>query len=406
MLASPTFRSSFKEKERDVLNLFTVEGEGGYDATEYSFMFKGSAFFTPAIANSVANVVKDDTRIKSFVIPSTSTTVKYMDNVLRVVLGNNNQCIMYRDGKVDIDNNNYDYPYMRTIMYDIKDTFCPSSYSTGGGQFQQMLLLNNGDLIYVNTYTRTAAVTALTGVQKFLTKNQAHRSDAIVGCTNGDVYHVWVGPTPVNSGSYNDGNGTASGVIKINGIKHTDLLFCTIGDAPANCIFCLKSDPQKLYRFVKGYGTNFKITGLQTTPITANSGYENLGLTGDEYYIGGMAQEFNSLFLTNKRMIHRSTSFGSNYNDSYKISTWAYGWEKELYPTISTAANPTIAAKKIVTPTAYSMIIEDTNGKYWLCDNTSTDLKTGNAYRLAKPVSYTFFDQLKTYLTPIRDASK
>ena len=257
MLASPTFRSSFKEKERDVLNLFTVEGEGGYLPLEYSFMFKGSAFFTSEIANSVANVVKDDSRIKSFVIPGTSTTVKYMDNVLRVVLGNHNQCILYRDGKVDIGNNTYDFPYMRTIMYEIKDTFCPSSYSEGGAQYQQMLLLNNGDLVFINPYNKTN-VTALTGVQKFLSKNQAHRSDAIVGCENGDVYHVWVGPTPRPD---NDGNGTPSGVIKINGIRHTDLLFCTMGDAPANCTFCLKSDPQKIYRFTKT-GTNFKITGL------------------------------------------------------------------------------------------------------------------------------------------------
>ena len=394
MLASPTFRSSFKEKERDVLNLFTVEGEGGYGPAEYSFMFKGSAFFTPSIASSVADVVQDDTRIKSFVIPGTSTSVRYMDNVLRVVLGNTNRCIMYRDGKVDRANVNYDYPYMRTIMYDIKDTFCPSSYAGDPTGFQQMLLLNNGNLIYVNTSTRTNAVTALTGVQKFLTKNQAHRSDALVGCDNGDVYHVWVGPTPNPSV---DGNGTDSGVLKINGLKHTDLLFCTMGDAPANCTFCLKSDPQKIYRFTKT-GTNFKITGLPLTHISG-SGYDNLVLTGDEYYIDGMAQEFNILLLTNKRMIHRSTTAGNGtYDGSYQTSTWRYGWERELFPATPTASNPSIAAKKIVTPTAYSMIVEDAFGKYWLCENSN--------YVLQKPVSYTFFDQLKTYLLPIRESTK
>lgn len=391
MLASPTFRSSFKEKERDVLNLFTVEGEGGYLSLEYSFMFKGSAFFTTSIAATVTNVVKDDTRIKSLVIPGTSTTVKYMDNVLRVVLGNNNQCIMYRDGKVDIGNNTYDYPYMRTIMYDIKDTFCPSSYSTGGDQYQQMLLLNNGALVYVNTYTRTSGVTALTGVQKFLSKNQAHRSDAIVGCENGDIYHVWVGPTPTNPPHY-DGNGTASGVIKIDGIKHTDLLFCTIGDPPACCTYALKSDPQNIYRFVKGYGTNFKITGLPTSPLTG-SGLENMRLTGDEYYVDGMSQEFSTLYLTNKRMIHR------NSVTDYTRSTWNYGWDRELFPATPTASNPSIPAKKIVTPTAYTMIIEDAFGKYWLCVDESNRV-------LKKPVSYTFFDQLKSYLLPIRESTK
>ena len=390
MLASPTFRSSFKEKERDVLNLFTVEGEGGYLPLEYSFMFKGSAFFTSEIANSVANVVKDDSRIKSFVIPGTSTTVKYMDNVLRVVLGNHNQCILYRDGKVDIGNNTYDFPYMRTIMYEIKDTFCPSSYSEGGAQYQQMLLLNNGDLVFINPYNKTN-VTALTGVQKFLSKNQAHRSDAIVGCENGDVYHVWVGPTPRPD---NDGNGTPSGVIKINGIKHTDLLFCTIGDPPACCTYALKSDPQNIYRFIKGVGVaNFKISGISNSPLVG-SGLENMRLTGDEYYVDGMSQEFNSLYLTNKRMIHRSSYI------SYTRSTWNYGWEKELFPVTPTISDPTIPAKKIVTPTAYTMIIEDIFGKYWLCTNNSDN------YVLNKPISYTFFDQLKSYLLPIREAAK
>ena len=390
MLASPTFRSSFKEKERDVLNLFTVEGEGGYLPLEYSFMFKGSAFFTTDIANSVANVVKDDSRIKSFVIPGTSTTVKYMDNVLRVVLGNNNQCILYRDGTVDIGNNTYDFPYMRTIMYDIKDTFCPSSYSTGGAQYQQMLLLNNGDLIFINPYNKTNTI-ALTGVQKFLSKNQAHRSDAIVGCTNGDVYHVWVGPTPRPE---QDGNGTASGVIKINGLKHTDLLFCTIGDPPACCTYALKSDPQNIYRFIKGVGVaNFKISGVSNNPLTG-SGLENMRLTGDEYYVDGMSQEFSTLYLTNKRMIHR------NSVADYTRSTWNYGWSKDLFPTTPTISDPTIAAKKIVTPTAYTMIIEDAFGKYWLCVNNSSN------YVLEKPVSYTFFDQLKSYLLPIRESTK
>lgn len=395
MIAAPTFKSMFKEKERDVLNLFTVEGEGGYRSAEYSFMFKGSAFFTPEIANSVAAVVKDDSRIKTFVIPGTNTTVKYMDNVLRIVLGNNNRCIIYRDSKVDIKGNTYDYPYLNTIIYDIKDTFCPSSYATHPTGFQQMLLLKNGNLIYINTYSRTNGVVALTGVQKFLTKNQAHRSDAIVGCENGDVYHVWVGPTPNNSG-----NQTASGVIKINGIKHTDLVFCTIGDAPANAIFCLKSDPQNLYRFDKGYGSNFKITGLETTPLTG-SGLENMRLIGDEYYIDGMAQEFNSLFLTNKRMIHRSTAKPLDNDYSYTSSTWRYGWEKNLYPTNSTTEDPIIKAKKILTPTAYSMIVEDVDGKYWLCDILST-----TKFVLLKPISYTFFDQLKEYLTPIREENK
>ena len=373
MLASPTFRSMYKEKERDVLNLFTVEGEGGYRSGEYSFMFKGSAFFTPDIANKVEAVIKDKTRIKTFVIPGTTTTVKYMNNVLRFVLGNDNQCVMYRDGTVDIAGANYNYPYLKTIMYNIKDTFCPSTYATDPERYQQMLLLVNGDLVYINTKTRSTEVVELTGVQKFLTKNQAHKCDAIVGCTNGDVYHVWVGP--VLSG--NDGNDTISGSLKILNLKHTDLLFCTLGDDPENCVFCKKTEPQKLYRFIKngsGSGTDFKIVGLDTTSI--------ITLTGDEYFIDGMAHKESLLLITNKNIIARNNRWTGSGN-----------WERPL------SDNPTIYPKKIVTPTAYSMIIEDVYGKYWLCNEASEQT-------LEKPVSYTFFDQLKTYLLPIRESNK
>jgi hypothetical protein len=116
-------------------------------------------------------------------------------------------------------------------------------------------------------------------------------------------------------------------------------------------------------------------------------------LTGDEYYVDGMSQEFSTLYLTNKRIIHR------NSVASYVRSTWNYGWERDLFPAASTGL-PSIPAKKIVTPTAYTMIIEDTFGKYWLCVNDSSN------YVLNKPVSYTFFDQLKSYLLPIREATK
>ena len=375
MLATPTFRSMFKEKERDVLNLFTVEGEGGYKAPEYSFMFKGSAFFTPDIAKSVEDIIKDNTRIKTIKIPKTNTTVKYMENVLRVVLGNENKCVMYRDGKVDISNNTYDYPYLKTIMYDIKDTFCPSSYAENdSSRYQQMLLLVNGDLVYINPKTKKEDE-ELTGVQKFLTKNRGHKCDAIVGCTNGDVYHVWTGPAPIEQ----DGNGTNSGSLKISNLKHTDLLFCTLGDDPENCVFCKKSEPQKLYRFKKngnGSGTNFKIVGLGTTPI--------ITLTGDEYFVDGMAHEENLLLITNKKIIAKHNRWKESGN-----------WERLL------SQNPKIYPKKIITPTAYSMVIEDIYGKYWLCD-----IDGNSDQYLKKPVPYTFFDTLKSYLTPIRDASK
>jgi hypothetical protein len=377
MIAAPTFRTIYKKKQRNVLDLFSVEGEGGYQQQNYTFMFKSSAFFNNNILPAVQNIIASSRTIKSFTL--SGQTFNYLDNVLRVSLGNHNVCVMYRDGTIDIGKKTYNFPYLASIMYDIRDTFTPSSYSTGGAQYQQMLLLDNGDLVAINTYTQKNT-TLLTDVKQFLTKNQAHRSDAIVGMKNGDMYHVWVGPTPTGS---NDGNGTATGVQKINGLNHNDLLFCTIGDPPAAATFCKKSDPQNIYRFIKGYSTNFKITGFNTTPIAS------MALTDPtEYYVDGMSQEFNSLFLTNKKFIHKSTGDGGG-NYSYTANDWGYGWTRGF-----TSESPAIFAKKIATPTAYSMIIEDSFGKYWLCQN--------NNYVLSKPIRYVFFDTLKTYLEPIR----
>ena len=380
MIAAPTARTIYKKKQRNVLDLFSVEGEGGYEADNYTFMFKSSAFFNNNILPEVQKIINPSTRtINSFTIGS--ETYNYLDNVLRVSLGNNNVCVMYRDGTVDISKKTYNFPYLKSIMYDIRDTFTPSSYSTGGKQFQQMALLNNGDLVEFNVYDQTHT-TLLTDVKQFLTKNQAHRSDAIVGMKNGEMYHVWVGPTPI--GIHYDGNGTATGVQKINGLDHNDLLFCTIGDPPAAATYCKKSDPKNLYRFIKGYGTDFKITGFNTSPI------ESMTLTDPtEYYIDGMGQELNSLFLTNKKLIHKHTG------SSYTASDWgAGGWTRSY-----DGETPKLYAKRIATPTSYSMIVEDMYGKFWVCNNGSAASSHGG---FNKPISYVFFDTLKTYLEPIR----
>jgi len=377
MIAAPTVRTIYKKKQRNVLDLFSVEGEGGYMSPNYTFMFKSSAFFNNNILTDVQNMIASTRTIKSFTLGT--ETYNYLDNVLRVSLGNNNECVMYRDGTVDINKKTYNFPYLKSVMYDIRDTFTPSSYAGGGSQYQQMLLLENGDLVEINTYTQTNSI-LLTDVKQFITKNQAHRTDAIIGMNNGDMYHVWVGPTPTGS----SGNGTATGVLKINGLNHNDLLFCTIGDPPAGATFCKKSDPQNLYRFIKGSGTSFKITGFNTTPIAS------MALTDPiEYYVDGMSQEFNSLFLTNKKLIHKHT--GSWYT---AVDWGAGGWTRSY-----DGETPKLYAKRIATPTAYSMIVEDMYGKFWLCNNGGATSSPGG---FNKPISYDFFDTLKTYLEPIR----
>lgn len=370
MIGTYTLRNT--TYERNVLDLFTVGGEGGYQKNQFTFMFKSSCFFNDDILTPVKDVMYDDLKIKK--VTFGGQTFNYRDELLRIVLGNNNKCIIYRDGSFDIGGKNYKFPNLSNIIPRIRDTFCPSTYATSNDvKYQQIFLLDNGDLILVNLY-KQEITTLLTGVQKIINKNQAHRCDAIVGLKNGDMYQVWCGPSPNKSG-----NNTESGVQKIPDIKHTNIKFCTIGDPPGICTICFKSEPNKVYRFVKGIGTQFKITGVQSTPaITLNS---------DEYFVDGMANEFDLLYITNKKLYHKNT--GTNHN---KID-WDDTWEKDLYPTNPTTSDPTIKAKKIVTPTAYSMVIEDYDGKYWV------------SYGKDKPIPYTFFDTLKVNLKPIREAN-
>jgi hypothetical protein len=385
MFAAPTVKTIYKRKKRNVLDLFSVEGEGGYLFQNYTFMFKSSAFFNNNILASVKSIINPTRQIKSFTI--SGETYNYLDNILRISLGNQNVCAIFRDGTIDINQNTTSFPYIKDNVFNVRDTFTPSTYATDGTQFQQMLLMNNGDLVAIDCLKKTNKI-LLTGVEEFVTKNQGHRSDAMVGMKNGDLYHVWIGPTPVGS-PYNDGNGTATGVEKINGIKYKDILFCTMGDPPAAATFCLKNDRKNIYRFIKGHGTDFKIKGVETTPIAS------MKLTDPtEYYVDGMSQEFNSLFLTNKNLIHKSTTDGSgNYSESYKRSEWVYGWSRNFE-----SETPKIFARKIATPTAYTMIVEDIFGKFWFCGNSN--------YVMTKPTSYNFFDTLKTYLEPIRAAMK
>jgi hypothetical protein len=385
MIGLPTLRNTtYKPKERNVLDLFTVEGEGGYLPSQFTFMFKSSCFFNNNIKGAVVGVMADPSQIKTVVFGN--ETFNYRNNILRIVLGNKNQCIMYRDGSFDISKEHYTFPEFGNIIPQIRDNFCPSTYATENHvRYQQMFLLENGDLVNVNLWTKQITP-LLTGVQKFLNKNQAHRCDAIVGLKNGDMYQVWCGPSPHHSG--NDGNKTPTGVQKIPDIKHTDIKFCTIGDPPGICTICFKSEPNKLYRFIKGYGVNFKITGVQSTPaITLNS---------DEYFIDGMANEYDLLLITNKKLYHKYAG------KSFTNTSWIDQWVRDLYPASPTISNPIIKAKKIVTPTAYTMIIEDVDGKYWFCSNPYSDDK---GYALRLPISYTFFDTLKVNLEPIRESS-
>ena len=111
MFAAPTVKTIYKRKKRNVLDLFSVEGEGGYWSQNYTFMFKSSAFFNDNILASVKGISNPTKAIKNLTIAGKN--YNYIDNILRVSLGNQNNCVIYRDGTIDINKSTSLFPFVR-----------------------------------------------------------------------------------------------------------------------------------------------------------------------------------------------------------------------------------------------------------------------------------------------------
>ena len=360
-------------EKRDVLNLFDVEGEGGYLNRQYTFMDGSSAYFSDGILDEVKNQLKDDTKIKKIVIDGQN--YNYLDNVLRVVLGNNNKCIMFRDGTVDISGRSYEYPYLKDNWNKVADTFTPSIYGTAG---EQLFLFKDGSVVIINTVNRTEGKILLSDAEYLMTKNQAHRCDCILAMKDGSMRQAWI-----KSGGGSGTNGTATGSLLIPNIKHEDVQFCAVGDNPASKVVCFKNDLKNIYQFT--VNDSFKITGV-------GNKISQLTLTDpDEYYKSGMSQEFNLVLLTNKRVIV------ANCGDGYESKSIA-----------SIKRYSLVGGDKIVTPTAYTNIIKMLDGSYYITppgggggsglgDNDSSVL-------VAAPIPYTYFNKLKEYLNPLKKA--
>jgi len=362
-----TLRTISMPEERNCLQAFDVEGEGGYNNREYTFMDSATAYFHESMEANIKSVCSDDTKIKKINVGSETYT--YIDNIIRII---NRKCILYRDGTVDISGVNYLYPWLRDNWTKIRDTYTPKNASGG----QQFLLMDNGELVNIDVSTRTDGIVKLTGIQRILTKNQAHRADMIVGAFDGSVYQVWL-----NSSS----NSTSTGFIKINGLNLDDIQFCTCGDNPITKVVCYKNNLKRIYRF--NLSNVFKISGV-------GEEIEELRLTDpNEYYISGMAQEFNLILLTNKRLIycHTTTTKGKN---NYTIT------DPKL---LTYVRHNLIGGNRIVTPTAYTNIVKMNDESYYITPEVDGgDL--GYCVLLKPPEPYTYFNTLKNYLTPIRMA--
>jgi hypothetical protein len=107
-----------------------------------------------------------------------------MENVLKIASGNENKLIIYRNGDVDINGSRSNFPWIATNLYKIADIFCPSNYTAN---FKQMFLMKDGNLYDVDCDDKTTTLLT-SNIDRFLSKNSSHRSDALLAANNGDIY--------------------------------------------------------------------------------------------------------------------------------------------------------------------------------------------------------------------------
>lgn len=374
MFAVPTLRYSVigsPEPPEPPLDKFSLQGEGGYSDYAYTFVDRGSAFFSLAErdgyiipTSSSANAAK----IKNINIGG--NTYYYLENVLKIASGNYNRAVIYKDGNVDYksESTGNGSSYVRWIkdnLYNIADIFCPSNY---GHSITQLFLLNNGDL-YAVDLENNIQEKLLEKVDRILCKNPSHNCDIIVSQYDGTMYQAWV---------KGGGGDATNGVSLINGVNAYDLLFAYIGDPPWAKGVCYKADRKRVYKFILGGFHN--IIGVESTPF--------LELTDpDEDFIHGTAHEFNSLLLTNKKIHH----FHHNYYGS------SISWTDPNYEEYTTYDFSN--GLRFVSPTSYSVIVEAIDGYYILNANYGP----GNQlYTLSPPVAYPFYTALRAYLYPLR----
>lgn len=372
--------NGFAEPPVDPLNKFSLEGEGGYQPFAYTFVDRGSAFFSLEEKDAYIDTIRKPTEpVYSFTIGA--NTYYFMKDVLKVASGNRNRVIMYRNGDIDLGDSTStavhlsrtNFAWIATNLNNIADIYCPSNYTQN---FKQLFIMKNGDLFEVDCLNRTTTL-LLQNIDRFLTKNPAHSCNAIVTAYNGDMYSVWV-DSPAGSGA------TSSGSSKINGINSLDLSFSTLGDPKWSAMFCYKNDLKKVYRFSRG--TLPSLTGIEATPY--------ITLTDpSEHYLHGMSNEFTTLLLTNKKLYVYHSRCGEN--DYYSSTVRTYNMTDGI---------------KISTPTSYSFMIETTSGYYFTNmtnyeQYTPIDFGTNGCmynYSTDPPVIYTFYNSLKTKLEAIR----
>jgi len=399
------------EKRQNLLDRFTLQGEGGYAWNTFNFVNRGDVYAPVGYANTVyPNVLSGSPAVPSpyyttyaYTTSFEGTTYYGLSSILRIGAGNRNQGAVFRDGKVfymdyDFDANSrpinyrpsgpHEYAWIKNNIHKFKDLFMPSSYS----HYRcQAVLLTSGELYELDLDNRPSTpVSILNDVDRILAINQAHNSDFIVAKKDHTVWHVAL------AGNLTPTSGQSE-ARQIPNLDARSINFIQIGDPWNSLYVCLTSDNTKVYRLTtdmtnpRSLGKFQWITGVSNTPMNTQpapaatldwfgvttgesdtlsavgpSGAKygkHKPLTGftpfnllepGEYFVDGMSNEFHFTWLTN-RYVHTFRAYGG----------LDYGYAPGLAYKKFTLPINTIPVK-MCTATAYSMTLQLNDGYYLL----------------------------------------
>jgi hypothetical protein len=353
-------------KRQKLVDRFTMQGEGGYAWNTYNFVNRDKVYAPESYANTIRDIMSQAEYDKHrYTVTFNGTQFYGLSGGLRVSQAANNNTVMLRNGTVYYVGGTPNGPYKSnwvaqnaSIMYDM---FMPSTHGSGGPT--QVVLLTTGNLHFLDLRQVKANPShippvILPNIDRFACINQSHNSDLIVISKDKKVYHVGVLSTSGSPNPY--------GYQEITNMGDTDdIAFMQIGDAADSCYVCYNSDLTKVYPINCSVAdrTGHDKWGWFTSK---NNTAKSITLDLEEYFVDGCSNEFDNVFLTNKRVLcyhNIDTCCGGTCGVTYTEHALPFGSK----------------AVRMATSCSYSMAVELSDGYYLLSRRPISEYNTGGS---------------------------
>ena len=397
----------------DLLNRFTMQGEGGYQAYTYNFVDRDVILGFENYNNNVFKKIFGTGAYYTTYHFTTSiggTNWHAVKNAIRCCGGMwNYQCIM-RDGNCYDNKQQFFHKWVLDTHKNWKDIFMPSSYQETPSLISQGILFKTGEVYPLRPATGSATqrtfgppllsgvrwdgkIVPLNNIDRFITLNQAHNGDLIAAGLDDTVWHL-------NFGSVNDPPAEVINLggwgQQIEGLQASKIHAMCIGDENWSGHILFKADKTKLFK-LKAAGTRYNgkfawwtreltpvLDGVNKPLNMSGTTYPNFLGTG-EYIMDLLANEHHVAFLTNKK-IHAFAKKGTQHKE-WVIST----------------VSPGASAVRLSFSTSYSMIAVLSDGYYLLWVKPASDLENdpGDVDNIGGTTTelYTYFTKLQKWTT-------